>query len=93
METNNEAVTVIYEEGKAIGCIHRDERTGYNILHSWERMDMEEIATLIGKNKRILNREREVVEGIAGEDLKINDMVEWRDGKLFKVKNNNDDKQ
>ena len=88
METNIEAVTVIYEDGVAIGCIHRDDKTGHNILQSWEKMDAEEIAELIGKNKRIPeNIVRE--EMSAGEDIKEGETVKMMGGKLFKIKQAN----
>ena len=52
MYTRLESVLVVYKGKKIVGVVHRDGPTSHNVIHKCEEMDMEEIASLIGKEEK-----------------------------------------
>lgn len=47
MTTQHEKVVCIYDEGKLVGVLKRDEITGKKIVYMTGEADIDEIATLI----------------------------------------------
>ena len=54
METKTESISVIYQDGKVIGFVHRDPKTGHKLIYKASLMGMEEITNLLNPPEKSL---------------------------------------